>query len=81
MLGSGDFLRVGSTSTKNRRNVMSAIKRFMKDEQGLETVEYAVILALIVVGTLFAVGLLRDSIINRFTETADIIDGAGEGGE
>ena len=38
---------------------MELVKRFIRDEQGLETVEYAIILGLIVVGTIALV------IVNR----------------
>ena len=31
---------------------MNLVKRFLKDEQGLETMEYAIILGLIVVATI-----------------------------
>ena len=34
---------------------MSTIKRFINDEQGLETVEYAIIAGLIVVGVVTAI--------------------------
>jgi Flp pilus assembly pilin Flp len=45
---------------------MSAIKRFMKDEQGLETVEYAIILGLIVVGTILLITQLGQWVNARF---------------
>jgi pilus assembly protein Flp/PilA len=34
---------------------MKAIERFLKDESGLETVEYAIIAGLIVVGAIVAI--------------------------
>ena len=34
------------------------LKRFLKDESGLETVEYAIILGLIVVGVITTIGLI-----------------------
>jgi Flp pilus assembly pilin Flp len=37
---------------------MSMLKRLMKDEQGLETVEYAIITGLIVAGTIVTIGLI-----------------------
>jgi pilus assembly protein Flp/PilA len=49
----------------------SAIKRFLSDEQGLETVEYAVIAGLITlaaIATITTVGLLVN---DKFQELAD----------
>ncbi len=37
---------------------MEAIRKLIKDERGLEAVEYAVILGLIVAATITAIGLL-----------------------
>lgn len=47
---------------------MQTIKRFLKDEQGLETVEYAIILGLIVAGTITAVVGIGTWVSNRFTD-------------
>ena len=38
---------------------MQAIKRFVKDEQGLETVEYAIILGLIVIAVIGSVAAIE----------------------
>lgn len=43
-----------------------AIKRFISDERGLETVEYAVMTALIVAALVTAISLLTDSVSARF---------------
>ena len=42
------------------------IKRFLSDEQGLETVEYAVMTALIVAVLIAAIGTLSAAISGRF---------------
>ncbi len=42
------------------------LMRFVKDEQGLESVEYAMLIALIVIGVVVAIGLLRGAIVDRF---------------
>jgi len=42
------------------------LKRFINDERGLETVEYAVILALIIVGTIASVKTLGGWVKGRF---------------
>ena len=41
-------------------------KRFIKDEQGLETVEWAVIAALIVAGLIIVIGNLGDAVKDKF---------------
>ena len=48
---------------------MEAMKRFVKDERGLETVEYAIILGLIVVGTIALIVWLGGWVHGRFEQT------------
>ncbi|MHC4072151.1 MAG: Flp family type IVb pilin [Planctomycetota bacterium] len=50
------------------KKVTKMLKRFVKDEQGLETVEYAIILGLIVVGTIGAVITLGSWVYQQFTD-------------
>jgi len=45
---------------------MELVKRFIRDEQGLETVEYAVILGLICVAAIAAIALVGPRITNAF---------------
>lgn len=51
---------------------MSTIKRFINDEQGLETVEYAIIAGLIVVGVVTAITAIgiwvRDQFVSLQTD-------------
>jgi Flp pilus assembly pilin Flp len=47
---------------------MNTLKRFIKDEQGLETVEWAVIAALIVAGLIAIITGLGTNVEARFTE-------------
>jgi Flp pilus assembly pilin Flp len=49
------------------------IKNFITDEKGLETVEYAVMTALIVGAVIVAVGALVTAISGRFTTVANTI--------
>ena len=49
-------------------------KRFLKDEQGIEMAEYAVMLALIIGVVALLAGALSTAIGNRFQATADTID-------
>lgn len=58
---------------------MKTLKRFVKDEQGLETVEYAIILGLIVVGTIGAVITLGNWVYNQFNDVNNDIATAGTG--
>ena len=46
---------------------MELVKRFIRDEQGLETVEYAIILGLIVVGTIALVVAIGNRVRNAFS--------------
>ena len=55
------------------KRVRELIKSFVSDDRGLETVEYAVMMALIVAALVAAVGVLRTAISSRFSATASII--------
>jgi len=50
-------------------------RKFLAEEEGLETVEYAVMTALIVATLVTAIGLLATSIENRFGDVEGVIDG------
>ncbi len=50
-------------------------KKFVQDEAGLETVEYAVMTALIVAAMVTAIGLLAAAVTGRFGETQAVING------
>jgi Flp pilus assembly pilin Flp len=51
------------------------MRKFMKDEQGLELVEYAVMTALIVAALVTAITLLSGAISGRFGEVQGVVDG------
>ncbi len=48
---------------------MEQVKRFIRDEQGLETVEYAIILGLIVAGTIGLVIAIGNWVHDKFNTT------------
>ncbi len=54
---------------------MSLLKRFISDERGLETLEYAVMTALIVAAIVTAVGALVTAVSGRFGEVETTIEG------
>lgn len=45
---------------------MNLVKRFLKDERGLETVEYAIIAGLIVVGTIATIVSIGSWVNSKF---------------
>ena len=49
------------------------IKRFVSDERALETLEYAVMTALIVAALVTAIGLLTGAISGRFDSVRGVI--------
>jgi Flp pilus assembly pilin Flp len=51
------------------------VGRFVSDERGLETVEYAVMTALIVAALVTAIGLLSGAIGTRLTNVGNTISG------
>jgi Flp pilus assembly pilin Flp len=58
-----------------RSCTMNTIKRLISDERGLETVEYAVMTALIVTLMVTAIQLLSTAIQGRFNDTSTVING------
>ena len=51
------------------------IRKFISDERGLETVEYAVMTALIVAALVTAIGLLTVAVSGRFDSVRTVISG------
>jgi pilus assembly protein Flp/PilA len=51
-------------------------KKFVKDERGLETVEYAIIAALITIAAIGVIGTVGDEVTARFQELVDALTGA-----
>ena len=45
----------------------SVVKKFLKDERGLETIEYAIIAGLIVVGSVATIVSIGNWVQNKFT--------------
>jgi len=50
---------------------MKAVERFLKDESGLETVEYAIILGIIVVSTIGIIAAIGTWVHDHFKATSD----------
>ncbi len=57
------------------RNLMTAIRAFMRDESGLETVEYAIAGALIVAASVAAFTLLGQNVATEINDLATIVGG------
>ena len=55
--------------------MLKVLKRFMSEEDGLETVEYAVMTALVVTAVVTAIGLLVTAITGRFGEVSSVVNG------
>jgi len=56
--------------------MMRMLKKFIKDERGIETSEYAIMLVLIAIALIVAITVLRTAIANAFNRTATTIDNA-----
>ncbi|MCH7909395.1 MAG: Flp family type IVb pilin [Candidatus Hydrogenedentes bacterium] len=55
---------------------MTMLKKFLKDEEGLELVEYAVMTALIVAVLTVAIGALSGAISDRMGEVERVNEGS-----
>jgi Flp pilus assembly pilin Flp len=54
--------------------MMRMLKRFIKDERGLEASEYALLLALICIALIVAITVLKNAIANAFNGAATNIN-------
>ncbi len=54
--------------------LMKMLKRFVKDERGIETSEYAIMLVLIAIALILAIQFLSGAIGNAFNNTGDVIN-------
>ena len=65
---------LGSDGVSSRRRMSAELRRFLKDENGAELVEWAVVTAILLMATagvlLTVRGLLRDIFINALSELA-----------
>jgi len=59
------------------KRLVSLMQRFLVDDRGLETVEYGVVTALIVIGTIAVLASLGNAVSVRLTASADTIAGFG----
>ena len=57
---------------------MEKIKRFLKEEEGLEMSEYAIMGAIICLAVAAAVVLLKDAIATAFNDISNVINNRGE---
>jgi len=53
------------------KSIINSVRRLVKDEQGMETVEWGVMAALIVVGLVAAIGVLGGQVLNKFNGLVD----------
>ncbi|MHC4791595.1 MAG: Flp family type IVb pilin [Planctomycetota bacterium] len=52
------------------------LKRFIKDERGLETVEYAIIGALITIAAIVTIGLVGTQVNVKFNDLLNALGGS-----
>jgi Flp pilus assembly pilin Flp len=55
--------------------MFKAVKKFMRDDRGMETVEYAVMTALIVAALVAAIAALSLAIQGRFNAVDEVVSG------
>jgi Flp pilus assembly pilin Flp len=56
------------------------LERLWKDESGISSVEYALLLAFIAAGIIAAADTLSNAVMDQFSETAGLFDGAAGDG-
>jgi Flp pilus assembly pilin Flp len=72
------FLKVNEgEKIVERRNIMKLVKRFINDESGMETLEWAMVGALVVLGFVAIWVAFEPSLSGIFTQLAAELDSAG----
>jgi pilus assembly protein Flp/PilA len=71
------FHRAGEKHSTYGEIEMSALKRFLKNEDGVTAIEYGLIAALIGVAIITAVGLVGTGLNSTFTSVSAKLGGAG----
>ncbi len=61
--------------------IIPILERLWKDENGISSVEYAMLLAFIAAGIVMATDMLSNAVSNQMNDTAALFDGDGSGGE
>ncbi len=61
--------------------IIPILERLWKDENGISSVEYAMLLAFIAAGIVMATDMLSKAVSNQMNDTAALFDGDGSGGE
>jgi len=54
---------------------MKKLLRFLKDEEGQDVAEYAVLVALIAIGVIVGAAFLSDSVNNVLNDVGSVVDG------
>lgn len=60
------------------KNLMTAVKRFVRDEEGVTAIEYGLIAALIAVVLVIALGNTGDALNTTFTNIATALGNAND---
>ncbi len=58
-------------------NLRRHVNALWADVQGVSSVEYAMLLAMVAAGIVTAADLLSNTVMNQFSETAILLDGDG----
>ncbi len=61
-----------------RVTVFSLVLRLLKDDSGISSVEYAMLLAMAASGIIMAVDFLSSSVADQFSDTASCLDGSAD---
>jgi Flp pilus assembly pilin Flp len=57
----------------------ASLRRFLRDDRGMTTIEYAVLLAVIVVGSITLWTNFSQAVINQLKEATTAVETAGDG--
>jgi Flp pilus assembly pilin Flp len=62
-------------SQKDEEKMLNVLKKLVNDEQGGETIEYALLMGLIVIGVIGILGTLGVKVVERWQDISDAMLG------
>lgn len=74
-MGDPQLMSIPRGKDSHMNNLKHTIRKFVSDERGLETVEYAVMTALVVAALVAAITALSGAVVGRFGDTQATVEG------
>ena len=61
-------------------NITRILSRFWRDDSGISSIEYALLLSFVAAGVIIAADQLSQAVSNEMTEATELLEGCSNGG-